>query len=85
MNQENCISLEAEVNIDLHETLLRYLDNHPYWDVNRVINASLSLFMMQNWSKEQGLKTKDYETCSQVYLDSVFQEYRTHLRYEQDN
>ena len=85
MNQESCISLEAEINGELHQSLLKYLDNHPYWDMNRVMNASLSLFMMQNWSHDRGLETKDYETCSRVYLDSIFQEHRTYLRYEQNN
>lgn len=85
MNQEYCISIEAEINNELHKSLLRYLDYHPYWDLNRVINASLSLFMMQNWSQENGLENKDYETCSRVYLDNIFYEHRTHLKYEQNN
>lgn len=85
MSQENCISLEAEINSELHQSLLKYLDNHPYWDVNRVLNASLSLFMLQNWSQDKGLKTKDYDTCSRVYLDSIFHEHNNHVRYEQNN
>ncbi len=84
MSQENCISLEAEINSDLHQSLLKYLDNHPYWDVNRVLNASLSLFMLQNWSQDKGLRTKDYDTCSRVYLDSIFHEHNNHVRYEQN-
>ena len=85
MSQENCISLEAEINSELHQSLLKYLDNHPYWDVNRVLNASLSLFMLQNWSEDKSLTTKDYDVCSRVYLDSIFQEHSTYTRYEQNN
>ncbi len=85
MNQEYCISIEAEINSELHKSLSRYLDCHPYWDLNRVLNASLSLFMMQNWSQENGLKKQDYDICTNVYLNSIFQEHRTHLRYEQNN
>lgn len=84
MNSEYCISLEAEINSEIHKSLLKYLDCHPYWDVNRVLNASLSLFMMQNWSRENGMETKDYETCSRVYLDNIFHEHYTHVRYEQN-
>ena len=85
MSQEYCISLETEVDSELHKTLQKYLENHPYWDINRVINASLSLFMMQNWSKEKNMNNQDYDICIQVYLNSIFQEYRTHLHYEQNN
>ncbi len=85
MNQEYCVSVEAEINSELHKSLSRYLDSHPYWDLNRMLNASLSMFIMQNWSKEDGLEQKDYDTCSRVYLDSIFHEHRTHVRYEQNN
>ncbi|MEL6929829.1 MAG: DUF2811 domain-containing protein, partial [Cyanobacteria bacterium J06600_6] len=60
-------------------------DLHPYWDLNRVINASLSLFLLQNWHDEQGREHQDCDNCTRVYLDSIFQEYRTYLRYEQKN
>ncbi|MEM7757158.1 MAG: DUF2811 domain-containing protein [Cyanobacteria bacterium P01_A01_bin.40] len=85
MNPEYCISLEAEIDSELHQSLARYLDCHPYWDLNRVLNASLSLFMMQNWSQDNGLTKPDYDVCTNVYLNSIFHEYRTHLHYEQNN
>ena len=85
MNQEYCVSVEAEINSELHKSLSRYLDSHPYWDLNRMLNASISMFIMQNWSEEDGLEQKDYDTCSRVYLDSIFDEHRTHVRYEQNN
>lgn len=85
MKPEYCISLEAEINSELHKSLSKYLDYHPYWDLNRVLNTSLSLFMMQNWSQENGREKQDYDICTRIYLDNIFQEYRTHLRYEQNN
>lgn len=85
MNQESCISVEAEINSELHKSLAKYLDRHPYWDLNRVLNASLSLFMMQNWSHENGLEQQDYDICTRIYLNSIFHEHYTHLRYERDN
>ncbi|MEL6439958.1 MAG: DUF2811 domain-containing protein [Cyanobacteria bacterium J06621_8] len=84
MNQEYCISLEAEINQDLHQSLAKYLDCHPYWDLNRVLNASLSLFMMQNWSQENGFNKQDNDICAKVYLDSIFHEHHIHTIYEQD-
>ena len=85
MNKEFCISVEAEIDSEIYQSLSKYLDRHPYWDLNRVFNTSLSLFMMQNWSQEDGRDKQDYETCTRVYLNNIFQEYRTHLRYEQNN
>jgi hypothetical protein len=85
MNQEYCVSVEAEINNELHKSLLKYLDCHPYWDLNRVFNASLCLFMMQNWCAENGLEQKDYDICSRVYLNSIFDEYRMYRRYEENN
>lgn len=83
MNRESCISIEAEIDGELHKSLTKYLDCHPYWDFNRVFNASLSLFMMQNWSNEGGIEKHDYDTCTRVYLNNIFHEYSTHLRYQQ--
>ncbi len=85
MKQEYCISVEAEINSELHKSLLKYLDCHPYWDLNRVLNASLSLFMMQNWSPENGLEQQNYDICSRIYLNSIFDEHRMHRHYEQNN
>lgn len=85
MNKEYCISVEAEINSELHKALLRYLNSHPYWDLNRVLNTSLSMFMMQNWSAKDGFGERDYNTCSRVYLNNLLQEHRTHLDYEQNN
>ena len=83
MTRESYISVETEIDGELHKSLAKYLDCHPYWDLNRVFNASLSLFMMQNWSHEEGIEKQDYDTCSRVYLDNIFHEYSTHLRYKQ--
>ena len=85
MNKQSSISVEAEIDSEIYKSLAKYLDCHPYWDLNRVFNASLSLFMMQNWSQDNGREKQDYETCTRVYLNNIFQEYRTHLRYEQNN
>ena len=85
MNQESCISVEAEINSELHKSLAKYLDYHPYWELNRVLNASLSLFMMQNWSRENGIEKCDYDICTRIYLDSIFHEHSTHMYYERNN
>ena len=50
MNKKFYISVEVEIDSEIYKSLSRYLDRHPYWDLNRVFDTSLSLFMMQNWS-----------------------------------
>jgi len=84
MNKDYCISVEAEINSELHKVLLRYLNSHPYWDLNRVLNTSLSMFMMQNWCEVDGFQQHDYDTCSRVYLDNLLHEHLIHLHYEQN-
>ncbi len=42
------VSILAEIPEDLHESLKRYLENHPTWDQDRVFAAALSLFLLQN-------------------------------------
>ena len=37
MNRELCISVEAEIDSEIYKSLLKYLDRHPYWDLNRVL------------------------------------------------
>ena len=74
MDNSNTISIVAEINADLHQAMLDYLDEHPYWDLTEVFNASLSLFMLQNWHSDRKMKAHNHRTCRQVYLDSVLQE-----------
>lgn len=58
------ISIQANLHEDLHSALLSYLDTHPDWDQDRVLSASLSLFLMQYGSSDRRL--------TQVYLNSLF-------------
>ncbi len=84
MNQEHSISVVAEIDSELHLSLSRYLNSHPYWDLNKVFNASLSLFMLQNWNGESKIESDDLRICSRVYLDSIFAEHRTYNSYERN-
>lgn len=72
MTNKYPISVVAEIDSELHESLLKFLDRHPYWDVNKLFNASLSLFMLQNGSGENAIDAEDYRICSKIYLDSIF-------------
>ncbi|HEY9650795.1 MAG TPA: DUF2811 domain-containing protein [Coleofasciculaceae cyanobacterium] len=67
------VSILAEIPEDLHESLTRYLENHPTWDQDRVFAAALSLFLLQNGSGMTLEASQSYRTCARVYLESLFQ------------
>lgn len=58
------VSLLIEVPEPLHKALQDYLDTHPGWDQDRVINAALSLFLMQNGKRDRAV--------SNIYLSTLF-------------
>lgn len=58
------ISTNVEISRELHDAVQGYLEQNPDWDHERVMQAALSLFLMQN---EVGIKN-----VSQMYLDSLF-------------
>lgn len=61
------ISIEANVNEVLYKGEQQFLSAHPDWDRDRVINAALALFLLQN--------SNDVKTgcaASREYLDSLF-------------
>ncbi|MBD0266906.1 DUF2811 domain-containing protein [Pseudanabaena sp. FACHB-2040] len=58
------VSLLAEIPEELHEALQNYLDTHPAWSQHRVFCAALSLFLMQNGTRDRSV--------NQIYLDALF-------------
>ncbi|MEL6160396.1 MAG: DUF2811 domain-containing protein [Cyanobacteria bacterium J06623_5] len=60
------ISVLAEIPEELHESLARFLETHPTWDQDRVYQAALSLFLLQNGQREGD------QAPSRIYLDTLF-------------
>ncbi|MEL6605100.1 MAG: DUF2811 domain-containing protein [Cyanobacteria bacterium J06614_10] len=60
------ISVLAEIPEELHESLTHFLETHPTWDQDRVYQAALSLFLLQNGQREGD------QTPSRIYLDTLF-------------
>jgi hypothetical protein len=58
------ISLLINIPEDLYLSLQNYLETHSLWSQDRVAQAALSLFLMQNGMDEHSIKT--------IYLDTVF-------------
>lgn len=66
------VSLSTEIPQELHESLQRYLDEHPTWDQDRVLAAALSLFLLQNSQNKVEQSPETYRSCAQVYLETLF-------------
>lgn len=60
------ISILAEIPEELFDSLKNYLESHPDWDQDRVLAASLSLFLLQNGESDR--------RAARVYLDALFKQ-----------
>ncbi|MEM9486135.1 MAG: DUF2811 domain-containing protein [Cyanobacteria bacterium P01_F01_bin.116] len=61
---EATVSTVVEVPEALHLSVQDYLDTHDKWSEARVIQAALSLFLMQNGVNQPHV--------NDIYLDSLF-------------
>ncbi len=67
-SQQVIVPLSVEVNENIYNCMQDFLASNPQWNRERLINASISLFLMQN---HKSIKTKNYQDCSQTYLHSI--------------
>ncbi|MBE9169441.1 DUF2811 domain-containing protein [Pleurocapsales cyanobacterium LEGE 06147] len=74
MTSNSTVSIVTEIPSDLHQSMQNYLDNHPYWDQDRLIAAGISLFLLQNWGSQISRDVEDYRTCSRIYLETLFRD-----------
>ncbi|MEM9156699.1 MAG: DUF2811 domain-containing protein [Cyanobacteria bacterium P01_F01_bin.33] len=58
------VSLMIEIPESLHESVQDYLNTHELWSQERVMQAALSLFLMQNGANQPHV--------NRLYLDSLF-------------
>ena len=58
------VSTEVEIPEALHQSVADYIASHPGWCAERVWQAALSLFLMQNGVNEAQVGS--------LYLDSLF-------------
>ena len=67
-SEQSTIALSVEVNEAIYNCMQDFLANNPQWNRKMLIEASMSLFLMQNHQK---IKPSDYQVCSQNYWHSV--------------
>lgn len=58
------VSLMIEIPETLHQSIQDYLNTHDLWSQERVMQAALSLFLMQN--------SVNQPQVNRLYLDSLF-------------
>ena len=58
------VSLMVEIPESLHLSIQDYLNTHELWSQERIMQASLSLFLMQNGVNQPHVNS--------LYLDSLF-------------
>lgn len=58
------VSLMIDIPETLHHSMQDYLNNHELWSQERVMQAALSLFLMQNGVNQPHVNS--------LYLDSLF-------------
>ena len=58
----------VELSEEIYDCMQDFLPSNPSWNQRRLINASMSLFLIQNHST---IKPQNYRACSQQYLHSV--------------
>lgn len=58
------VSLLVEIPEALHQSIQHYLDVHENWSQERMLQAALSLFLMQNGVNKPHV--------NRLYLDSLF-------------
>lgn len=60
------VEIFSEIPEELHNAAQDYLDTNKAWDQDRLMQAALSLFLMQNGRCDSAV--------SRAYLDSLFSE-----------
>lgn len=58
------ISLMVEIPEELHQSMQSYLETHELWSQERMMQAALSLFLLQNGINQPHVNS--------LYLDSLF-------------
>ena len=67
-SESTTVALSVELSEEIYDCMQDFLTSHPGWNQRRLIDASMSLFLIQNHS---AIKPDDYRACSQQYLHSV--------------
>lgn len=67
-SQQTTVEVYIEIDEKIYECMQDFLASHPQWNRKMLIEASMSLFLMQN---HRNIKPNDFRACSKTYLNSI--------------
>ena len=62
------VTLNVEIDENIYECMQDFFNANPQWNSETIFNASLSLFLMQDY---QDIASEQYQICGQRYLNSI--------------
>ena len=68
MESQDTVSLNIEIDAEIHSGIKEFLEHNSTWDQNRLFKTSVSLFLIQN---PQFISPRSNRVCSQAYLHSI--------------
>ena len=68
MEPQSTVSLNIEIDSEIHSGIKEFLEHNSTWDQNRVFKTGVSLFLIQN---PQFISSQSNKACSQAYLHSI--------------
>ncbi len=68
MEPQSTVSLNIELDAEIHSGIKEFLEHNATWDQNRVFKTSVSLFLIQN---PHFISPQSNKACSQAYLHSM--------------
>ena len=67
-SEATLIALSVELNENIYNCMQDFLASNPQWNRKKLIDASISLFLIQNHGN---IKPEAYKDCSRTYLRMV--------------
>ena len=67
-SQKTTVELYIELEENIYNCIQNFLSSHPQWDRRLLIEASMELFLQQNY---QSIKPEAAQSCSQTSVPSV--------------
>ena len=69
MNSEPAtVSVYLEIDENIYDCMQDFLAANPQWNKSMLIEASISLFLMQN---HRSIEPQVYQNCSKTYVHSI--------------
>lgn len=62
------VNVYIEIDENIYDCMQDFLASNPQWNKSMLIEASISLFLMQN---HRSIEPQAYRNCSKTYIHSI--------------